>query len=103
MPLITQTGVREDIILIGDQCIIITCGLEGIQIHYHEVDVANAIRPHFFFVFGVTTDAQKATMHLWMQRLHTTIQNLRRTRVIRHIDDRQTRIAHGLGGTTRRQ
>jgi hypothetical protein len=72
-------------------------GLEGIEVHAHQVDVLDAVIGARLLVGGVAADREETAVHLWVQRLDAPVHHLRVPGVICHVLDIAARIAQGLG------
>ena len=59
---------------------------EGIEIHAHHVDELDAVLPQRFQVVRIVAASQQAAVHLGMERLDTSVADLREPRHIADVD-----------------
>ena len=59
---------------------------EGIEIHTHHVDELDAVLPQRFQVVRIVAASQQAAVHLGMERLDTSVADLREPRHIADVD-----------------
>mmetsp|Transcript_8361 Transcript_8361/g.19738 ORF Transcript_8361/g.19738 Transcript_8361/m.19738 type:complete len:546 (-) Transcript_8361:147-1784(-) len=77
------------------------CLLEGVQVDHYEVDLADSVLLHLALVSGVAAGRQEASVNLRVQRLHSSIKDLRGASVVSHILDSAAKITE-FGGCAAR-
>jgi len=74
-------------------------GLEGVEVHAHQVDVLDAMIGARLLVCWVAADREETAVHLGVQRLDAPVHHLRVPGVVRHVLDIAARIAQGLSSS----
>ena len=72
-------------------------GGEGVEVHAHQVDVADVVLFHSGNVIKQIAPAENAAVDFWMQRFHAAVEHFGEACIVGHFDDGNARIGQELG------
>ena len=78
-------------------------GGKGVEVHAHQVDIADVVLGHFVHMRGQIAAPQNTAVDFGVQGFHAPVEHFRKAGVIGHFNHRNTGIGQQFGGAAGRQ